>query len=333
LDRNNALVAFAFACTPLLFPETAEASFNEQSSMQTDSVESQSAEDIGPKTEGTPKIEEIAPAELNQMRVYGELIVLETSANLEFLHYELSGQRQAISGGQICIPAGEYLVFQDSNGVHEVAGVTCLIPEDPGIEQDPSERKNSAAGSDAPGSASPGSDNQIDPSARAAESVVVARSSGPQSDTFKVGTRLPGNSVIELEEGDTITIVGKYGSRELRGPGSFRARLIPSREQALARVRSQGLITRRPRAGATRGRAAAVSRGLGEVIVWQGTESALSRYPRKKAIPAAEKICLREEETLTLLHKIGGQVVLKGPGCNQFLETGEKVNSAGVISG
>jgi hypothetical protein len=69
------------------------------------------------------------------------------------------------------------------------------------------------------------------------------------------------------------------------------------------------------------------------VIVWQGTEGALSRYPRKKVIPAAEKICLREEETLTLLHKIGGQVVLKGPGCNQFLETGEKVNSAGVISG
>lgn len=52
---------------------------------------------------------------------------------------------------------------------------------------------------------------------------VVVKSSGPSSDELPVGTKVKDTDRIVLEEGDQVTILNSSGTRELRGPGTFRA--------------------------------------------------------------------------------------------------------------
>ncbi|MEP4785541.1 MAG: hypothetical protein ABJX46_12505, partial [Erythrobacter sp.] len=51
---------------------------------------------------------------------------------------------------------------------------------------------------------------------------VVVKSSGPSAKTFPVGKKLKSTTRITLRAGDTVTILGKSGTRILRGAGTYR---------------------------------------------------------------------------------------------------------------
>lgn len=51
---------------------------------------------------------------------------------------------------------------------------------------------------------------------------VIVKSSGPSAKTFPVGKKLKSTARITLKAGDTVTILGKSGTRILKGAGTYR---------------------------------------------------------------------------------------------------------------
>ncbi len=81
---------------------------------------------------------------------------------------------------------------------------------------------------------------------------VIVKSSGPSAEDFPVGTKVKDTDRIVLEEGDQVTILNSAGTRELRGPGTFRAGVRGAPQRAtLANLTRQG-ARQRVRPGATR---------------------------------------------------------------------------------
>lgn len=81
---------------------------------------------------------------------------------------------------------------------------------------------------------------------------VIVKSSGPSAEEFPVGTKVKDTDRIELEEGDQVTILNSSGTRELRGPGTFRAGARGATTRAtFANLTRQGARAR-VRPGATR---------------------------------------------------------------------------------
>lgn len=81
---------------------------------------------------------------------------------------------------------------------------------------------------------------------------VVVKSSGPSADQYPVGTKVKDTDRIVLDAGDQITILNSSGTRELRGPGTFRAGARGGTTRAtFANLTRQGARAR-VRPGATR---------------------------------------------------------------------------------
>jgi hypothetical protein len=72
---------------------------------------------------------------------------------------------------------------------------------------------------------------------------VVVKSSGPSAKAFPVGKKLKSTERITLKAGDTVTILGKNGTRVLRGAGRYRVgargKAKPAAFANLTRSRSQ----------------------------------------------------------------------------------------------
>lgn len=58
-------------------------------------------------------------------------------------------------------------------------------------------------------------------SAEALAQATIVRSSGPSAAKNKVGKKVPRGGTIVLGERDSVTVLGKAGTRVLRGPGEF----------------------------------------------------------------------------------------------------------------
>ncbi|HKR25594.1 MAG TPA: hypothetical protein VJS15_10065, partial [Allosphingosinicella sp.] len=98
----------------------------------------------------------------------------------------------------------------------------------------------------------------------AAARVIVVASTGPAARAYPMGKSLPDDVAIRLRQRESVTILGRAGTRVFRGPGTFRpsdpVRAGP-RPGAGARgphgVRLGGImmstIERRPRIGAVMG--------------------------------------------------------------------------------
>lgn len=88
-----------------------------------------------------------------------------------------------------------------------------------------------------------------------AQSVVV-RSSGPSAGVYPAGKKLGATDRITLKAQDSVTVLGKGGTRVLRGPGTFSLGDRSSMQQT-STTRLASFISdrgaRRPRAGAFRG--------------------------------------------------------------------------------
>lgn len=72
---------------------------------------------------------------------------------------------------------------------------------------------------------------------------LIVRSAGPSAKSYPPGKQLPDSATIELQPGDSITLLGPSSTRTLRGPGSYSAG--GSEQMALA-------ANRRARFGALR---------------------------------------------------------------------------------
>ena len=85
-------------------------------------------------------------------------------------------------------------------------------------------------------------------SATAVQAGIVIKSSGPSAGQFSVGMEIDDNAVVELDEGDILTVVTARGTRVLRGPGPKR---ISS--NAASRRSTFAVFTRQRSALATKG--------------------------------------------------------------------------------
>lgn len=76
---------------------------------------------------------------------------------------------------------------------------------------------------------------------------VVIKSSGPSAGQFPVGKKFEDSATITLKAGDTVTVMDTSGSREIKGPGTFRvaARGTSKRSTfaALTRERSNARVS------------------------------------------------------------------------------------------
>ncbi|WP_098108283.1 hypothetical protein [Novosphingobium sp. PC22D] len=58
--------------------------------------------------------------------------------------------------------------------------------------------------------------------AATARAAIVVSSSGPSAAKYPVGTKVEDSERITLQAGDSVTVIEKQGTRELKGPGRFR---------------------------------------------------------------------------------------------------------------
>lgn len=144
-------------------------------------------------------------------------------------------------------------------------------------------------------------------SAAAAE-VLILRATGPSAKNFRVGQRVPDNFTFRLQPGDSVTVLGRNGTRLFKGPGNYAAALPPKIEQLAAGENRPGMGAlrgaeemrrgRRAGTGASRG----VRRGTGAV---RGVEGAAPAPARPADVWLADvtysgRVCVRAGEPLTL---------------------------------
>ncbi len=82
---------------------------------------------------------------------------------------------------------------------------------------------------------------------------MVVRSTGPSAKSYPAGKKLANNATISLKKQDRVTILGKSGTRVLRGPGTFSLNRRASSTTSTTRLAS--FINNR---GASRARTGAV---------------------------------------------------------------------------
>ena len=91
--------------------------------------------------------------------------------------------------------------------------------------------------------------------AAAAQNVVV-RATGPSAGSYPAGKKLSSSSAVTLKAGDSITVLGRSGTRVLKGPGTFSLKGRTG-VKSTSRTRLTRYIgnsnTRTPRGGAVRG--------------------------------------------------------------------------------
>jgi len=91
----------------------------------------------------------------------------------------------------------------------------------------------------------------------AAANVLVVRSAGPSAKSYPAGRSLPDNARINLQAGDSLTVLGPTGTRSFRGPGTFSpsaaVRAGPQtlasndgRRARIGAVRNAGIVPRSP---------------------------------------------------------------------------------------
>lgn len=89
------------------------------------------------------------------------------------------------------------------------------------------------------------------PAATPTSGAVVVRSSGPDAAAFPVGKHFQPDSKIVLKAGSSVTIIDAYGTRIIKGPGTFSVtQSVASRMEGQAAYVTN--TTRRVRAGAVR---------------------------------------------------------------------------------
>ncbi len=83
---------------------------------------------------------------------------------------------------------------------------------------------------------------------------MVVRSTGPSAKAYPAGKKLASNATISLKKLDRVTILGRSGTRVLRGPGTFslnrRASATTSTTRLASFISNRG--SSRPRTGAVR---------------------------------------------------------------------------------
>lgn len=112
------------------------------------------------------------------------------------------------------------------------------------------------------------------PSAVAAK-VVIVRSVGPSAKAYPPGKALPETASIELDSGDSVTLLGPSASRTLRGPGTFIASTAGRSSLAMA-------AGRRSRFGAMRSGEITGKPGLWDVDVTQSGKLCIAEPAKLK---------------------------------------------------
>ena len=169
-------------------------------------------------------------------------------------------------------------------------------------------------------------------------SIMILQASGGIETTYPPGRKLSGDTTICLKEGEKVTILTDDNTEVLNKPGCYPLD-AEAKSEAAARLAAltRARESSRARTGAVRAESSAPPpppvADLGEVVVIRGSKSALKRFKRKSRILTGTKICLKVNESLTVLRKKGGVLNLKGPGCNAFQRSGEVINVAGVTAG
>jgi hypothetical protein len=89
----------------------------------------------------------------------------------------------------------------------------------------------------------------------ASASVLVVRSSGPTSKTYRPGRVLPDDAKVALALGDVLVVLAQDSARTLRGPGTFalsgprnalRPAVNPARRGRFSSLRTAGIVPRSP---------------------------------------------------------------------------------------
>ena len=87
----------------------------------------------------------------------------------------------------------------------------------------------------------------------AAANVVVVRSVGPSSATYRAGSSRADNARVTLRAGDMLVLIGSNGTRTLRGPGTFPVasvggggRPTVARRGRFSALRNAGIVPRSP---------------------------------------------------------------------------------------
>lgn len=91
---------------------------------------------------------------------------------------------------------------------------------------------------------------------------MVVRSTGPSAKSYPAGKKLTSNAKLKLKKLDTVTVLGKGGTRVLRGPGTFSlGRSASARSSSSTRLASfiNNRGSSRARTGAVRSAGVAVT--------------------------------------------------------------------------
>lgn len=126
---------------------------------------------------------------------------------------------------------------------------------------------------------------------------------------YPVGRLLPDNARLRLGNGETVTILGRLGSRIFRGPGDF-GPADPVRSGARAGPQPGGTdrIGGVTMSSLERGRASGPS-----VLVVRASGPSAGSFPPGRSLPASSVLTLRAGDVLTIVDP-QGVLVFRGPG-------------------
>lgn len=129
---------------------------------------------------------------------------------------------------------------------------------------------------------------------------------------FQQGRTLPAGSRVCLREGDVVRLQSSSRSRELTGPGCFTLeRANPASLGSLLRTRPR----ERPVLAVIGGTTSGPRNDPVTYRVSAASQSVLERYPRGTPVDLATRICLEEDEQVTIVSSKGQRVTYRGPGC------------------
>jgi len=142
--------------------------------------------------------------------------------------------------------------------------------------------------------------------ASAAASVIVVRSNHP---AYPVGRTLPDNVRIPLGAGESVTVVGRDGSRVFRGPGAFSpASPVQPGARGGLRRRDSGRLGGISMSALERGR-----NGGPSVLVVRSSGPSAGQFARGASFPANSVVTLRRGDLLVMLG-LQGTLTFRGPG-------------------
>lgn len=129
---------------------------------------------------------------------------------------------------------------------------------------------------------------------------------------FQQGRTLPAGSRVCLREGDVVRLQSSSRSRELTGPGCFTLeRANPASSGNLLQTRPR----QRPLLFSLGGSASGPRNDPITYRVSAASQSVLERYPRGTPVDLATRICLEDDEQVTIVSSKGQRVTYRGPGC------------------